>query len=291
MGLLSPYDNGFAEHLEMHGCYSARNPKSERPSNFDDINRVMRRHRDSLSSASFTEQHFKAFDLEAASAYNEASVMHNLLPLVAGELIRNPDVCFSNVQHLTNGTLVAPQPDAYYGEDRRTLEGNVLDKLDKFIVPSKTPYPVLPNFFIEAKGPTGVFEIATRQILYDGAIGARAMHMARQFVDADTALDNYARTFGAIFHGFGDQTVLTLYSFHVIPSEDAGQPLQYSTTKVASFLMNSSEAWRDGARAFRNLRDFASEQRKELVAAMNLAASTSATPGQAAGGRKRKPKH
>jgi hypothetical protein len=53
----------------------------------------------------------------------------------------------------------------------------VRDALSRHIIPlTQDDLPIVPNFFLEVKGPDGSVAVARRQACYDGALGARGMH-------------------------------------------------------------------------------------------------------------------
>ena len=74
--------------------------------------------------------------------------------------------------------LVTPQPDYCDGICAGPEKKLLRQHLDKIIVPAADA-PSLPSFFTEAKAPKGSMDIAIRQAVYDGALGARAMHCTR----------------------------------------------------------------------------------------------------------------
>jgi hypothetical protein len=84
---------------------------------------------------------------------------------------------FTNLDHLTDGSLVAGNPDRYHGARLEQLHPIVRIDLNGLIVPStEHSQPILPNFFLSLKGPGGTSAVAVLQACYDGALGATAMH-------------------------------------------------------------------------------------------------------------------
>ena len=74
------------------------------------------------------------------------------------------------------------QPDLYSGANPITVDLQIREALSKTIIPSKnTSAPILPNFFLEFKGPDGTPAVARKQILHDGPLGIRAMKSIKEW--------------------------------------------------------------------------------------------------------------
>ncbi|KAL9125422.1 MAG: hypothetical protein Q9217_005379, partial [Psora testacea] len=145
----------------------------------------------------------------------------------------------------------------------------IREELGPYIVPStNTAAPYLPNFFTKGKGPNGNTIVYKRQALYDGALGARGIHELRSYVDPETAYDNNAYTITSTYHGgSGD---LTIYKTHPTLSNDAQNLTEYRMTQLNGWKMTGNpEAFRQGASALRNARNWAKEKREELMIAAN----------------------
>ncbi|KAK2741464.1 hypothetical protein FQN57_005597 [Myotisia sp. PD_48] len=66
------------------------------------------------------------------------------------------------------------KPDHFYGARPEQLDRQIRDKLEEYIIPStQHDLPILPNFFLEAKGPDGTITVLMRQACYEGALAAR----------------------------------------------------------------------------------------------------------------------
>ena len=94
------------------------------------------------------------------------------------------------------------------------------------------------------------------------------MHKLRSYVDPGTAYDNNAYTITSTYHGgSGD---LTIYSTHPTPSNNPQNPIEYRITQLNGWKITSNpEAFRQGASALRNAREWAKEKREELIIAAN----------------------
>ena len=132
--------------------------------------------------------------------------------------------------------------------------------LGQYIVPStKTIAPCLPNFFIEGVGKD--WDVAKRRGCYCGTLGARGVYKLRSFIDPDTALDNKAYTIVATYHKGG---TLELYTIH--PARFGDNGITYYMALLDKFLMDVNlDSFSKGARALRNARDWAMEQRKKMA--------------------------
>lgn len=64
----------------------------------------------------------------------------------------------------------------------------------QFLRPSVNGPLCLPNFFIEVKGPTGTSRDLYHQALYNGGVGARAMHKVRRHQGREPLFDDVPRT-------------------------------------------------------------------------------------------------
>ncbi|KAK5142581.1 hypothetical protein LTR04_002181 [Oleoguttula sp. CCFEE 6159] len=181
---------------------------------------------------------------------------------------------YTNLAPLTDGTITAPKPDFYDGALPEQLDRRVRNALGRYIVPSKNfSNPALPNFFAEAKGPDGSAAVAKRQACYNGAIGARGMLHARSYVSGDDLqCDGNAYTITSTYHNGH----LQMYTTHPIqPAEPDGTPGYHMTQLNTWGVTGNLETFRQGASAFRNARDWAKEQRDDMITRANAKANNS----------------
>jgi hypothetical protein len=95
------------------------------------------------------------------------------------------------------------------------------------------------------------------------------MHMLRSYrADARTTYDNNAYTISATYHG-GTGTLQMYTTRPTQPKAPGGEPEYHMTQLGAWALTGSSRQFREGAGAFRNTRDWAKEQRDELIVDAN----------------------
>ena len=225
--------------------------------------------RRSLSPSVFTLSDFKEFRRQNAAARKEKQVSESVMPIIEGKIkqpkCRSGGIMFGNLRPLTDGNITPGNPDIFYGSRPEKFQAHVLEDLQDLVLPStQRDLPALPNFSIAVKGPRGLYEVAELQARYDGALGARAMHATFAYGNMRQPDQNaYAVT--SIFHG----GTLSMYTSHEIHA--AGQT-KYAMTQIGGWaLTGSQENFVEGARAYRNLRDWAEEQRNAAIGAANEA--------------------
>lgn len=154
------------------------------------------------------------------------------------------DVAFTNLDHLTDGSLVCAKPDLYYGTRPEQLKKEVREAFSNFIIPStQDDLPIAPNNFLEVKGPDGPLSVATRQATYDGALGSRALNALQSF-GAEQIHDNKAYTLAWTYHG----GTLKAYTSHTIPPSTPQMPSGYAMTQLKGWSMTSDvDTFRQGA--------------------------------------------
>lgn len=117
-------------------------------------------------------------------ANNGPEVMSNVFPIIKGsaKIPSDQNRIFGNLAPLTDSTIVDVKPDFYDGSRPTELGRRVRNEFGPHIAPSKRPIaPLLPNFFMEAKGPGGGAAVGKRQACYNGPTGARTMHSIEPF--------------------------------------------------------------------------------------------------------------
>ncbi|KAI4116234.1 MAG: hypothetical protein LQ345_003317 [Seirophora villosa] len=267
----SAYDAAFKQHLVDHGIY--KSGRTQRPSNWSEINERLAKLRSSLSPSRFSEAAFEDFEETNEKALAENTVMSRAFPIIAGSagvsLYSQDNVYFGNLKDLTDGTITKAKPDLYDGAHPSQLDKSIRKQLSESIEPSsKKNVPLLPNFFVEGNGPDGSACVNELQALYDGALGERGMLELSLYIDPGWLQYNVAHTIASTYHGgTGD---LTLYSIHAIQSADLQLPTQFRMTKLNGWKMTgNANAFREGATAWRNARDWAHEERTMLISAAN----------------------
>lgn len=270
----SAYDPPFKQHLIDHGIYpegydGVRN--LQEPHNWEEMNARLALPRASLSPSRFTREDFLDFKEKNQEALTESKVMSKVFPIIAGtaDIPSQENLYFGNLKDLTDGSMTKAKPDFYDGARPAELNKVVREHLNEYIEPStKKNAPLLPNFFTEGKGPDGSAPVCKLQAMYDGALGARGMHELRSYVDPETAYNNNAYTITSTYHGgTGD---LTIYATHANQSNNPQHPIEYRMTQLNGWKMTGNpDAFRQGASALRNARDWAKEKREDFIIAAN----------------------
>ncbi len=263
-----PYDRAFQQNLIDHGIfpYAYEYPDGRStvdPSNLEEIKARLAQPRSSLLPS---DEDHKAFVRKDARASKEKQVSETVVPIFEGEAggpCRSGGIPFGNLDHITDGTLKPGNPNLYYGAYAEQLNRLIRNELDGHIVPTtQDDLPILPNFFLAAKGPDGSATVANRQACYDGALGARGMHTLQSHKQSRPIYDNNAYTItSTYFNG-----TLFLYTSHPKePSESETRP-EYIMTLVRQWGMyDSAKNFREGVAAFRNALDWTKEKRNEFI--------------------------
>ncbi|KAI9818637.1 MAG: hypothetical protein M1826_001360 [Phylliscum demangeonii] len=290
----STYDKNFLQHL-MERCIVPGYVRVK-SKNREVLSSRLMPPRGSLSPTHFTDDDFVDFVDITNQAAREEHVMNNSLPFIHGDFDfpSKKNVLFNNLVPLTDYPLVYAKPDFVDGVNPATIHPRVCrdlqadvtetvegkDQVERtvvvqrsYIIPCRKPaYPAVPNFSLEAKGPGGTEAVALCQACYNGVLGARSMQKLREYARGDGDRPMYDENAETIACTYSAGT-LKIYAFHVTPPDTPGGDPHYYMTPLCCFWMtSSSDAFRQGASAFRNLRIWASEQRTDAIAAANARA-------------------
>ena len=271
-----PYDRAFQQHLIDHDILpdgyeypDGRLPIE--PSNMKEIMDALARPRPSLSPSRFTDDDFRKFKRADTHAVKESQVVSKVIPIMEGRIgdskCTASEVLFTNLDHLTDGTIVPAKPDLYYGARPEQLDRQVRRDLDGSVVPSpQHDLPVAPNMFLEVKGPDGSAAVAKRQLAYDIAVGERGQQALWSYKAAEPVYENNAHTLGYTYQ----DGQLKMYASHQMkPTTPGGRP-GYAMTQVDTWgLTGNASAFRKGATAYRNGRDWARRKREEAIKQAN----------------------
>ncbi|MCJ1381926.1 hypothetical protein MMC17_005038 [Xylographa soralifera] len=271
-----PYNRNFQQNLIDGGIYphAYRYPDGQvpaKPKNWEAINRRLLQPRPSLSSSRFSEEEFEDFIQVDANAAKERQVTTSVIPIIEGDTADpkcvSGGIPFTHLDPLTDGTLAPGNPDIYYGARPEQLDRRVRDELSGHIIPStQEDLPIVPNFFLAAKGPDGSSAVAGRQASYDGALGSRGMHSLQSYGLKAPIFYSNAFTITSIYHG----GQLKMYTSHLLPPASPGGRPGYHVHQLRSFAMTDTvETFRQGATCYRNGRDWAEEQREEAIRQAN----------------------
>ena len=273
------YDPAFQQHLVDHHIYPDRYeyPDGQTPprqANLHELREVLIRNRASLSPSRFSEEKFESFQRADAHATKENQVVLKVIPFIEGDIGDSKcaanDVAFTNLDHLTDGTLGPGKPDLYYGARPEQLDRSVRRELNGHIIPSSQhDLPIAPNMFLEVKGPDGSAAVAKRQIAYDLALGARGQLTLSSYRAPEPIFDNKAYTIGYTYQ----DGQLKMFASHPIQPSTPGGEAGYVMTQIDTWgLTGNPEAFRKGAAAYRNGRDWAKQKRDEAIERANKVA-------------------
>ncbi|KAG9228475.1 hypothetical protein BJ875DRAFT_508482 [Amylocarpus encephaloides] len=253
-----PYDRDFQQNLIDGGAYPDEYEYPDgrvlaRPDNWEEINQRLAQPRPSLSPSQFSDDKFRKYKRADTHAFKEDQVTKSVILIIEGEITDakcvSGNILFTNLDHLIDGTLVPGNPDLYYGARPEQLN-------------RQHDLPIVPNFFLAAKGPDGSIAVAGRQASYDGALGARGMHSLQSYGQDEPTYDNSAYTITSIYHG----GQLKMYTSHPAQPSGPGSRPEYYMTQINTWGMTgNAETFRRGATAFRNARDWTKEQRDEAI--------------------------
>lgn len=256
----STHDRAFEQHLTDHGIHHVG--CSQKP-NLEDVLKAL-----SLSDPSTTlslSQDFEIFLQRHRKAKDEAEVVASVIPIIMGDLDERSHLAinkmFRKLDSLTDDTIPSAKPDFCCGALPDDLHPSIRNELDRLIIP-KGDTPILPNFFLEVKGPDGRPSVATRQARHDGAIGARAMHSLQNHMQDEPIYDDNVYAFSSTYQ----DGHLVLFAHHLTaPTTPGGRP-EYHMTQVKSFALTSdTETFTKGVTAFRNLCDLAKRHRDASI--------------------------
>ncbi|EFE31223.1 uncharacterized protein ARB_01842 [Trichophyton benhamiae CBS 112371] len=273
---ITVHSGKFLNHLMDHRIYydgysDVQGHPPAKPRNWDELQEVIKKPHPSLSPERFSDEAFQRFKQKDLRAFNERDVILDSLCIIdmfTGDLRSIArDYLFNNTGPITDGSLCDTKPDIVYGAIPESLRLGIRDELCDTIVPStRTDLPILPNFFLEAKGPDGNPAIAMRQACYDGTVGARGMHSLQTYNNNEPIYDGNAYTISGIYH-YGH---LKLYCHHIAPPTEKDECPKHIMTSLCSYSMvNDRDDFIRGASAYRNLRDWAKEKRDVFIAAAN----------------------
>lgn len=284
---IRPSDRGFRQNLTDGSIYpdAYQYPDGRlaaKPGNWEEINERLSRTRSSLSPSKFTQEAHEKFRRAHNHAFKEPQVSSAVIPIIEGEIkdakCVSGEIPFANLNHLTDGRLVPGNPDRYYGARPEQLDRQVRNELSNYIIPTtEEDLPIVPNFFLATKGPDGSPAVADRSACYDGALGARGMQILRSYGQDELVYDDKAYVISSTYqHGH-----LMIHTSHPSRPTGNGKKPEFFMTQCSTWsLCGNVETFRQGATAFRNARDWASEQRNEAIRLANQRAEHNRAPAQ-----------
>ncbi|KAI1288779.1 hypothetical protein F5Y03DRAFT_404499 [Xylaria venustula] len=275
-----PYDRAFQQLLIDYGIYPNKYeyPDGQAlppPGNLEEIIQAIVKPRPSLSLSRLNQEDFERFERADSRARKEWQVISDVIPIIEGEVRDGSyvfgQVPFTNLEDPTGGLLVPGNPDRCYGARPEQLDRQVRMQLNKHIVPStQHDLPIVPNFFLNVKGPDGTQAVAERQACYDGALGARGMNSLQTYSDPKSNADNKAYTLTSTYYG----GQLKIYATYPLAQASPETPREYAMMQVKAYALTSDvDTFRIGVSAYRNARDWAKQKRDEAIQRANETAA------------------
>lgn len=165
---------------------------------------------------------------------SEGTVMSAIVTQIAGKsnIPSEGHLPFVSLESITTETTVKPVPDFFDGAPSTAIHQHVRQDLDKIIVPTKhTNAPVAPNFFLEAKNVQGSSSVMKRQVVLDGAYGARIMHSLQNYLEKEPVYNINAYAFtSTLIDGH-----LRLFAHHLTPPAGDSQRPEHHITSLKSY--------------------------------------------------------
>ena len=250
--------------------------RNSKPANIDTIRDHLQTHRASLSPSRFNDTKFENFVDLNERALGEAQTIANVFTIIEGigrykYYSGEPNHSFNHLEPLAKH-LPRPQPDTYDGARPEQIDRRVRQDLRQHIVPcNDSSRPTAPNFFIKGKSRSARPNMAKLQASHGEAVGARAIHSLENYGQHKAEYDGNIKSYSNTYHP--TTSTLKLYGHHTTAPQAPRNPLQYYMTQISGYDMtHNAERFREGATAFRSLRDTAESTREFTIEEANRAA-------------------
>ena len=164
--------------------YEGKSRRAQPAKNHVDIIQRLQRPQPLLSPPVLSRSEFSTVETALGKAKGETQVMSALAHVLKPDtrITSRADQLFTNLELPADLKLSQAKPDSYDGAPPAGIHPDVRQELRQYIQPSKKATELLvSNFFLEGKAVNGDDVVLARQALYDGALGARAMHHLRAF--------------------------------------------------------------------------------------------------------------
>lgn len=235
-----PYDANYEIKLTQVGVFQTEETDEKGdcvvPENYEEIIARLDKPRPSLTPSRFTETDFRNFRQQAERSSTESSTLRQVISKIEGQSSQFRslnDLPFNNLE-LFDPTITTTKPDHYDGAQPHTIDYRVRNDIDRHIVPhTNASRPVVPNFFLEDKGPGGRGDVAKLQAAHNGAVGARAMMSLQGY---PSGVPQYDRNVYTVTSTYVDGK-LKMYTTHATAPRTRDGPPSYYTTPLDSFAM------------------------------------------------------
>ena len=257
------YTGPWEQHLNDFGIHYGGHLPSHSPTNLSDIQARLKRRRPSLDNSDddypeFLEKNYEANSKSSAMSLMISTFLGNL------DIPHEQGILFSNLTGLTDGSIPMPKPVFYDGSHPSSIEYGLREDLAKFIMPSNNPSAaILPTFLMSVSGS----EVATiyhrRAAWYYGVFAARGIHRLRCRIPLQKLNNKRAYVLTAFYDP--GSLCLSLYATHVVITNDTAAQIKYHTAVCMKIFIQDGEEFRAAIRALRNAREWARDQREELI--------------------------
>ena len=255
------------------------------PDNWDQIEQMLEERRRSTSPSVFPGDGYKTFALAAARVSSENKATTMVIPIIQGTIreercIEGPDIRLANLANLMTGKDHKPKPDIWYGARPEQIDPRIRDnkELGTYVVPTITgSRPCAPNFFVEAKGPSGSHAVLLDQACFDGALGARGIHKLQTYDQQVPIYDHKAYTMSTTYFA----RTLVIYAHYLGQPNGSGTDPEYYMKEVGGwFLTRNRKTFLEGMTAFRNAEEWTKAQRNAAIEHANLVVNRVDTAGE-----------
>lgn len=182
---------------------------------------------------------------------------------------------FGNLDPMAEN-LSRAKPDCYYGAHPNQLDKKVREdkKISKHIIPSSSiNLPIVPNLFLEAKGPNGSSAVLKRHACHDGAVGARAIHSLQAYGQDEPVYNNKITAISSTYH----MGTLKMYAHSVAQPSGPGTNPEYCMHQPNAWSMTGNrDSFLQGATAFKNAMDMTRKYRNAAIEHANEVAAQTA---------------
>lgn len=256
------HDWNFEQILTDTGCFGDWNTlELPKPQNWNELRSMLVE-----NPVQCTESDLKEFVNKRGLGRNERTInVTKLFPgiLDSDAIPHEQDQDFDNLEPSIDG-LPDAKPDFFDGMFPAQVDSQVLQGLSRFIMPStQSGAPVLPNFTLNAMSSDSYALALKRRALYNGTLGARAIHQA-QCYQQEPSFDGHAYTISVTLY----DDVLRNYATH--PGLHAGL-VHYYKNQLHAYMLDStnSQSFKRGLTALRNARLWAKGQGEKIVETAN----------------------
>lgn len=267
MAYTAALEQQLIDHFIYPPCYHL----TQNPANLGDIQTRLNRRRPSLDQSCFSDDDYSEILKKDGEDKSKSSSQSLVFSTFIGKLDipHVQGISLKNLAHLTDGSIHKPRLEFYDGVHPSKLGWELREDFAKFIEPSNNPsVPILPTFLMTVAAPPTGLKYLTRAAWYYGVFAARAIYQLRAHIPSQVLNDKRAYVVTAGYDP--DSTLLRLYTTHMVLTDNPATPFQYHTVVCGSWCLESgAETFRTAISALRNAREWARDQRDDLIRLAN----------------------